>query len=56
MRDYLRKEIGEVLIDTEESHAEALSFIQQVMPQYEAALSSTTTSCLYLTGTRLRRR
>ena len=38
MRDYLRKEIGEVLIDTEESHAEALSFIQQVMPQYESRI------------------
>ena len=36
--DYLRKEIGEVLIDTEESHAEALSFIQQVMPQYESRI------------------
>ena len=38
MRDYLRKEIGEVLIDTKESHAEALSFIQQVMPQYESRI------------------
>ena len=38
MRDYLRKEIGEVLIDTQESHAEALSFIQQVMPQYESRI------------------
>ena len=38
MRDYLRKEIGEILIDTEESHAEALSFIQQVMPQYETRI------------------
>ena len=35
IRDYLRKDIGEVLIDTEESHTEALSFIKQVMPQYE---------------------
>ena len=35
IRDYLRKEIGEVLLDTEEAHAEALSFIKQVMPQYE---------------------
>ena len=38
IRDYLRKDIGEVLIDTEESHAEALSFIQQVMPQYESRI------------------
>ena len=35
IRDYLRKDIGEVLFDTEESYREAISFIQQVMPQYE---------------------
>jgi ribonuclease E len=35
IRDYLRKEIGEVLLDTEDAYNEALSFIQQVMPQYE---------------------
>ena len=35
IRDYLRKEIGEVLFDTQESYQEALSFIKQVMPQYE---------------------
>jgi ribonuclease E len=35
IRDYLRKDIGEVLFDTKESHEEALNFIQQVMPQYE---------------------
>lgn len=35
IRDYLRKDIGEVLFDTQESHEEALNFIKQVMPQYE---------------------
>lgn len=35
IRDYLRKEIGEVLFDTRESYDEALAFIKQVMPQYE---------------------
>ena len=35
IRDYLRKDIGEVLFDTDESYQEALSFIRQVMPQYE---------------------
>ena len=35
IRDYLRKDIGEVLFDTEESYQEAISFIKQVMPQYE---------------------
>lgn len=35
IRDYLRKEIGEVLLDTEQAYNEALNFIQQVMPQYE---------------------
>ncbi|WP_252107612.1 MULTISPECIES: ribonuclease E [unclassified Halomonas] len=35
MRDYLRQDIGEVLIDSPEIHAEALSFIRQVMPSYQ---------------------
>ena len=35
IRDYLRKDIGEVLFDTQESYDEAISFIKQVMPQYE---------------------
>lgn len=34
IRDYLRQDIGEVLIDSIDAHEEALSFIQQVMPQY----------------------
>lgn len=34
IRDYLRQDIGEVLIDAVDAHEEALSFIQQVMPQY----------------------
>lgn len=38
IRDYLRKDIGEVLFDTEESHQEALTFIKQVMPQYESRI------------------
>lgn len=35
IRDYLRQDIGEVLIDTEKAFAEALGFVQQVMPEYE---------------------
>lgn len=35
IRDYLRKDIGEVLFDTPESFEEAITFIKQVMPQYE---------------------
>ena len=35
MRDYLRQDIGEVLIDSPEVHAEALGFIRQVMPSYQ---------------------
>ncbi len=34
IRDYLRQDIGEVLIDSVEAQDEALSFIRQVMPQY----------------------
>lgn len=32
IRDYLRQDVGEVLIDTEEAYNEALGFVQQVMP------------------------
>ena len=35
IRDYLRHDIGEVLIDTDEAHSEALAFVEQVMPQYQ---------------------
>ncbi|MBA2778608.1 ribonuclease E [Billgrantia kenyensis] len=35
MRDYLRQDIGEVLIDSAEVHQEALTFIRQVMPSYQ---------------------
>ena len=35
MRDYLRQDIGEVLIDSEAIHQEALAFIRQVMPSYQ---------------------
>ncbi len=32
LRDYMRADIGEILVDTEEMHAEAREFIEQVMP------------------------
>ena len=35
IRDYLRQDIGEVLIDDKTVYEEALSFVQHVMPQYE---------------------
>lgn len=35
IRDYLRQDIGEVLIDTDEAYEEALSFVQQVMPSFQ---------------------
>ncbi len=35
IRDYLRQDIGEVLVDNPKVHAEALDFIRQVMPQYQ---------------------
>ncbi|MGE4533656.1 ribonuclease E [Halomonas sp.] len=35
MRDYLRQDIGEVLIDSPEVHEQALGFIRQVMPSYQ---------------------
>jgi len=39
IRDYLRQDIGEVLIDDKAVHQEAMSFVQQVMPQYENKIS-----------------
>lgn len=38
IRDYLRQDIGEVLLDTKEAHEEALNFVRQVMPQYESRI------------------
>ena len=38
VRDYLRQDIGEVLIDPAEVHQEALTFVRQVMPQYESKI------------------
>ena len=35
IRDYLREDIGEVILDTKATYEEAKNFIQQVMPQYE---------------------
>ncbi|WP_417222824.1 ribonuclease E [Amphritea sp.] len=34
IRDYLRQDIGEVLIDKPEVYQEAINFVQQVMPSY----------------------
>ena len=38
IRDYLRKDIGEVLFDTQEAYDEAMTFVKQVMPQYESRI------------------
>ncbi|WP_339859273.1 Rne/Rng family ribonuclease [Pseudohongiella acticola] len=38
IRDYLRQDIGEVLFDTQESYAEAIDFVRQVMPHYESRI------------------
>lgn len=35
MRDYLRQDIGEVLIDEPKVYQDAVTFVQQVMPSYE---------------------
>src|SRR5690554_5417644 len=35
IRDYLRQDIGEVLIDSEDVYQDALNFVQAVMPTYE---------------------
>ncbi|MCM2130971.1 ribonuclease E [Larsenimonas rhizosphaerae] len=38
MRDYLRQDIGEVLIDSPSIHEEALAFVRTVMPTYESKI------------------
>ncbi|MGH8381191.1 ribonuclease E [Pseudomonas sp.] len=38
IRDYLRQDIGEVLIDSIDAQEEALTFIRQVMPQYASKI------------------
>lgn len=35
VRDYLRQDINEVLIDSEPAYNEAMNFVQQVMPHYQ---------------------
>lgn len=35
IRDYLRQEIDQVVIDNTEAHQDAFNFVQQVMPQYQ---------------------
>ncbi len=44
IRDYLRQDIGEVLIDKTSTYIEALEFVQQVMPQYQDKLKQYTDS------------
>ncbi|MEE9254706.1 MAG: ribonuclease E/G, partial [Pseudomonadales bacterium] len=38
IRDYLRPDIGEVLIDAQDAHREAAEFIEQVMPEYRGKI------------------
>jgi len=38
MRDYLRQDVGEVLIDSPEVHLEAMNFTQQVMPSFQSKI------------------
>jgi ribonuclease E len=38
IRDYLRQDIGEVLLDTQAACDEALTFVRQVMPQFESRI------------------
>lgn len=38
LRDYMRADIGEILVDTEEMYGEALEFVEQVMPHNKRKL------------------
>lgn len=38
IRDYLRQDIGEVILDTQATYDDAISFVRQVMPQFESRI------------------
>jgi len=38
IRDYLRDDIGQVLIDSQDAYEQALDFVGQVMPQYKSRI------------------
>jgi ribonuclease E len=38
VRDYLRQDIGEVILDAQSAYDDALNFVRQVMPQFESRL------------------
>ncbi len=38
LRDYMRSDVGEILVDTPEMYAEALEFVEQVMPHNKRKL------------------
>ena len=38
IRDYLREDIGEILIDTDEAVEQAIKFVEQVMPQFKSRI------------------
>ena len=38
IRDYLRDDIGEILVDTDEAYQQAEQFVDQVMPQFKSRL------------------
>ena len=42
LRDYMRSDIGEILVDTPEMYAEALEFVEQVMPHNKRKLKQYT--------------
>ena len=44
IRDYLRQDVGEVLIDTDAAFNEANAFVQQVMPHYQSKFKRYTDS------------
>ncbi len=38
IRDYLRDDVDQVMLDSEEAHQQALDFVSQVMPQYKSRI------------------
>ena len=56
LRDYLTNEIGEILIDDEATHKEAMEFVEQVMPHNVRKVKHYTDPFRCLRGSRSNRR
>ena len=52
IRDYLKDDIDQVLIDEAHAHRQALDFVSMVMPKYQNRIKATTIRCPCLTASK----